>query len=70
MRFRALSAIARLMLTSCLGASAFSGGYVKPSIPMRAETLTRHGKRNGTVAQAKRAALKERRRKEHRMHCR
>lgn len=70
MRFGALFAIARLMLTSCLGASAFSGGYVKPSIPMRSETLTRHGKRNGTVAQAKRAALKARRRKEHRMHCR
>jgi hypothetical protein len=33
-------------------------------------TSTRGGKRSGTVAQAKRQALKAKRRKAHRMHCR
>ena len=70
MSFGALSSRTQLLLVAALGISAFSGGYAKPSMSIKSETSTRNGGRYRTVAQAKRAALKAKRRKAHRMRCR
>lgn len=61
LRLSSLQAMAGLLLSS-----AFSS---RPQI-QASNLTTRGGKRSGTVAQVKRAALKLKRRKEHRMHCR
>ena len=70
MRFSALTGKIRLMFAAALAGSASAIPYMPPSVAAPIATETRHGKRSGTVAQAKRAALKAKRRKAHRMHCR
>ena len=70
MRFSVLSAKVRFIFAAALAGFAAAGPDVAPSISSPRATETRHGRRSGTVAQAKRAALKMKRRKAHRMHCR
>ena len=70
MRFSALTGKIRLMFAAALAGYASAIPYIPPSIAAPRSTETRHGKRNGTVAQVKRAALKAKRRKAHKARCR
>ena len=70
---RVLSALSAVCALSMAGACAYSHDdrlAVMPSAPLPAGTMKtkKHGRQ--CVAQAKRAALKLRRQKAHRMHCR
>ena len=58
-----------LSALSAVYALAMAGAYVMPSAMLPAGTMKTNRWRK-CVAQAKRAALKLRRRKAHRMHCR
>lgn len=70
MRFPALTGKVRLMFAAALAGYGFDIPHIPPSVASPRATETRHGKRSGTVAQAKREALKAKRRKAHRIHCR
>lgn len=73
LRLSSLQAMSGLLLSSAFSSrpqiQASNLTWTIDSDPEQA-TNTRGGKRSGTVAQAKRSALKLKRRKAHRMHCR